>query len=47
MDGGKTWLDRFERDANVVILGSMGISPTIPEFLPIPTPEPWFQSLTP
>jgi hypothetical protein len=46
-DGWTTWQDEFERDANLVILGSMGATPQSPAQAPIPTPEPWFQDQAP
>ena len=46
-DGGATWQDAFERDANVVILGTLSIPPGPQLSSPIPTPEPWFQDFTP
>ena len=39
-DGGATWQDIFERDANVAILGPVNSSPDLPPPGPIPTPEP-------
>jgi hypothetical protein len=46
-DGGATWQDEFERDANVVILGTLSPSARTPSQEPIPTPVPWFESLSP
>ncbi len=47
IDGGATWEDFFERDANVVILGPLG-PPAGPQTIEaVPTPEPWFQEFTP
>ena len=47
LDGGATWLDKFERDVNIAILGNPGgnIESTLPG--PIPTPEPLFNGWTP
>ncbi len=39
-DGGKTWLDKFEWDANIVILGPDCIEPQKLEGISIPTPQP-------
>ncbi len=46
-DGWSTWTDEFERDANIVILGPS--QPPLSENTPgpIPTPDLWFQGLTP
>lgn len=38
-DGGKTWIDLFERDANIILTGPEGSSPNLPAFYAIPTPE--------
>lgn len=46
-DGGATWQDAFERDANVVILGALAPSPKPQTPNPIPTPLPWFQEFAP
>ncbi|HJT24344.1 MAG TPA: hypothetical protein VJ873_07185, partial [bacterium] len=46
-DGGATWQDAFERDANVVILGNLASVPEPQKPSPIPTPGPWFQEFTP
>ena len=46
-DGGATWLDAFERDANVVILGSLAASPEPQRPAPLPTPVPWFEGTIP
>ncbi len=46
-DGGATWQDAFERDANVVILGSLSAPPGPQEFAPVPTPMPWFEGTAP
>jgi hypothetical protein len=42
IDGGATWLDEFERDANVVILGDAcpPTEPTGTESIPTPAPLP-------
>ena len=37
-DGGKTWFDKFEWDANIVILGPNCGAETAPVLFPIPTP---------
>jgi hypothetical protein len=47
IDGGATWIDRFERDANVVIIGDLGATGESPELGDIPTPEPWYRDWTP
>lgn len=46
-DGGATWQDAFERDANVVILGTPATLPGPQKPNPIPTPRPWFEEFTP
>lgn len=46
-DGGATWQDAFERDANVVILGNLGPSPLPMAPTPLPTPIPWFEGIAP
>ena len=46
-DGGATWQDRFERDANVVILGILGPSPASISPGPLPTPPSWFEGVAP
>jgi hypothetical protein len=46
-DGGATWQDAFERDANVVILGTLAPAPKPQTQNPIPTPVPWFQEFAP
>jgi len=47
LDGGSTWEDHFERDANVVILGPLG-TPLAPQAInAIATPVPWFQDFNP
>ncbi|HVZ81563.1 MAG TPA: hypothetical protein VHE12_12310 [bacterium] len=38
-DGGKTWIDLFERDANVILTGPESPSPTLPSTLAVPTPD--------
>jgi hypothetical protein len=38
-DGGKTWIDLFERDANIILTGPDGSSPSLPSSLAIPTPD--------
>lgn len=38
-DGGRTWIDLFERDANVVLTGPAGFSPSLPGPKAIPTPD--------
>jgi hypothetical protein len=46
-NGWTNWIDEFERDANVVILGPVNSNPapTLPK--PIPTPEPLFEEKIP
>jgi hypothetical protein len=46
-DGGKTWIDKFEWDANIVILGAACAPSTPPAIKPVPTPEPLPRDLTP
>lgn len=46
-DGGATWQDAFERDANVVILGNLSAPPEPQKTAPIPTPAPWFEGIAP
>lgn len=46
-DGGATWLDDFERDANVVILGPVNSSPGLAPPGPLPTPLPPGEDLAP
>ena len=46
-DGGKTWTDKFEWDANVLILGPGCPVPTPPSLHPVATPEPLPRSLEP
>lgn len=46
-DGGANWVDAFERDANVVILGPVNFSPGLPTPEPIPTPPPFFEEVIP
>ena len=46
-DGWKTWEDAFERDANVVILGTVGSSPALPTPEPIPTPASLMMDVAP
>lgn len=47
IDGGATWEDLFERDANVIILGPVGPLAAPETIEAIPTPEPWFQDFAP
>lgn len=42
-DGWKTWVDEFERDAHVVIIGPPPVFPKTAPANPIPTPLPFFR----